>query len=104
MLLGLFLYAYRRPFLSPFFWKVGWVVSMYFLGAGVLLGVERYSPFFLNHFVVVLPEYIAVFLYAFRSPTLWQTREPAAASESSPNEGEEQEAPSQRRSFAEDSS
>jgi len=83
-LLGLFLYAYRRPFLTPFFWKVWWIVYMYFFGVGILIGIHRYSPFWINSFVLALPEYIGVFLYAFRAREIWGDRVPRPAPPSAP--------------------
>lgn len=69
-LMGFFLYAYKKRFLSARFWKsyfliyIIWDFTYNFL---ILPKIEgKFEPFNLVGLVFVIPVYIALYLYAFK--------------------------------------
>ena len=80
-IVGLFGYAYRRPFLGQWFWK-SWSILLPMWD--ILMGVWIYPSqeprsepgLVMAYFVLMLllvPEYVALVRYAYRSPEVWST-------------------------------
>ncbi len=78
-LIGVYGFAFRIRLISYWIWRVWLLVVLgwngYYNFYDALISVPEYSPFILTGmvlaFVVLVPEYIALFLYGFRSSSLW---------------------------------
>lgn len=85
-LLGLFGYAYARPFLRQRIWGVwlwlqplidaaSWIAASFGLGAFAQPVGESWSAYIGIGVALSLPQYVALFRYGYRSQALWERAE-----------------------------
>lgn len=67
-LVPLFLFAYRKRFLNPAFWKVFFFLFVFLELKDIKFIVQgiTYGPYLFLGVLFTLPSYLAIFLYAFR--------------------------------------
>jgi hypothetical protein len=70
-LAGLVAFAFRRRLLIPWFWKV-WLVAQILWDIGYnVTGSGDDMGRMVSVVIIALPLYLAIFLYGFRSQSLW---------------------------------
>ena len=76
-LIGLYGYAFKKPIGHYNFWKIWlvavvlWDISFNLVLPGRTVADPLNMAFFLIWSAIILPEYVALYLYGFRSQPLW---------------------------------